>query len=120
VSQIGRPDDGTDPDDFCNSEFFIDLKPREQWRPVFHQDKDELIAAMNRQLEKIPGVIWSFTQPIADDMEEAVSGVKGQLAVKIYGEDLKTLEKKGAQVVNVMRTIQGIADLGLLRVVGQP
>jgi len=75
---------------------------------------------MNRQLEKIPGVIWSFTQPIADDMEEAVSGVKGELAVKIYGDDLKTLEQKGAEIVTVLRSIPGIEDLGLLRVIGQP
>jgi heavy metal efflux system protein len=120
VSQVGRPDDGVDTVDFCNTEFFIDLKPKEQWRPVFRQDKDELIEAMDRQLEKIPGVLWSFTQPIADDMEEAASGVKGQLAVKIYGDDLKTLEDKGAEVVSLMRPIPGVDDLGLLRVVGQP
>ena len=101
VSQIGRPDDGMDPVDFCNSEFFVDLKPKEQWRPRFHQNKEELVAAMDREVRKIPGVIWGFTQPIADDMEEAVSGVKGQLAIKIYGEDLKTLEDKGAEVVDV-------------------
>ncbi len=75
---------------------------------------------MNRELEKIPGVIWNFSQPIADNMEEAVSGVKGQLATKIYGDDLKTLEEKGDQVVNVLRTIRGIEDLGLFRVIGQP
>ena len=74
---------------------------------MFHQDKEELIAAMNRELEKIPGVIWNFSQPIADNMEEAVSGVKGELAVKIYGDDLKTLEEKGDQIVGVMRTIRG-------------
>jgi heavy metal efflux system protein len=120
VSQIGRPDDGMDPVDFCNSEFFVDLKPKEQWRPEFHQEKEELVAAMDREVRKIPGVIWGFTQPIADDMEEAVSGVKGQLAIKIYGEDLKTLEDKGAEVVNVMRPIPGVEDVGLFRVVGQP
>ncbi len=120
VSQIGRPDDGLDPVDFCNSEFFVDLKPKEQWRPVFHRNKEKLIAAMDRELERIPGVIWGFTQPIADDMEEAVSGVKGQLAVKIYGEDLKTLEQKGTAVVNAMRPIPGVVDVGLFRVIGQP
>ena len=71
---------------------------------MFHQDKDELIAAMNRELEKIPGVLWNFSQPIADNMEEAVSGVKGELAVKIYGDDLKMLEEKGDEIVGVMRT----------------
>jgi cobalt-zinc-cadmium resistance protein CzcA len=120
VSQVGRPDDGTDTTGFYNTEYFIDLIPKDRWRPVFHQNKEELIAAMNRQLEKIPGVLWSFTQPIADDMDEAVSGVKSQLAVKIYGDDLNILEKKGAEVVNVMRGIPGIEDLGLLRVIGQP
>jgi cobalt-zinc-cadmium resistance protein CzcA len=120
VSQIGRPDDGLDPVDFCNSEYFVDLRPKEQWRPDFHQDKEELIAAMDRQLQKIPGVIWGFTQPIEDDMEEAVSGVKGQLALKIYGEDLKTLEEKGAEVVEAMQPIPGVVDLGLFRMLGQP
>jgi heavy metal efflux system protein len=96
------------------------LKPKEQWRPVFHQDKDELIAAMNRELEKIPGVIWGFSQPIADNMEEAVSGVKGQLATKVYGDDLNLLEEKADEVVNVMRQVKGIEDLGVFRVLGQP
>jgi len=120
ISQVGRPDDGTDTGGFFNTEYFVDLKPKEEWRPVFHQEKDELIAAMDRELEKIPGVLWNFSQPIADNMEEAVSGVKGQLAVKIYGDDLRTLEEKGDQMVGVMKTIPGIEDLGLFRVIGQP
>ena len=120
VDQIGRPDDGTDTTGFFNTEYFVDLLPKEQWRPVFHQDKERLIAAMNRELEKIPGVIWNFSQPISDNLEEAVSGVKGALAVKIYGDDLKTLEEKGAQIVDVMKDIRGVEDLGLFRVLGQP
>ena len=120
VSQVGRPDDGTDTGGFFNTEYFVDLKPKAQWRPVFHQEKDEVIAAMDRELEKIPGVLWNFSQPIADNMEEAVSGVKGQLAVKIYGDDLRLLEEKGDQIVGLMRTIPGIEDLGLFRVIGQP
>jgi heavy metal efflux system protein len=120
TSQVGRPDDGTDTTGFFNTEFFVDLKPREQWRPVFHQDKDELIAAMNRELDKIPGVVWGFSQPIEDNMEEAVSGVKGELATKIYGNDLKVLEEKADQVVGVMRRVRGIEDLGVFRVLGQP
>ncbi|HTT60504.1 MAG TPA: CusA/CzcA family heavy metal efflux RND transporter [Bryobacteraceae bacterium] len=120
VSQVGRPDDGTDTTGFFNTEYFVDLKPKEQWRPVFREDKTELIAAMDRELEKIPGVLWNFSQPIADNMEEAVSGVKGELAIKIYGSDLKTLEQKGDEIVNVMRNIRGIEDLGLFRVIGQP
>jgi cobalt-zinc-cadmium resistance protein CzcA len=120
VSQIGRPDDGTDTTGFFNTEYFVDLKPKEQWRPVFHQNKEELIAAMDRALSKIPGALWNFSQPIADNMEEAVSGVKGQLAIKIYGDDLRTLERKGEEIVNVLRQVNGIADLGLFRVIGQP
>jgi cobalt-zinc-cadmium resistance protein CzcA len=120
ASQVGRPDDGTDTTGFFNTEYFVDLKPKKEWRPAFHQDKDQLIAAMTRELEKIPGVIWNFSQPIADNMEEAVSGVKGQLAVKIYGDDLRTLEEKGNEMVDVMRHIRGIQDLGLFRVLGQP
>jgi cobalt-zinc-cadmium resistance protein CzcA len=120
VSQIGRPDDGTDTTGFFNSEYFIDLKPKEEWRPAFHQNKEDLIGALDRELEKIPGALWNFSQPIADNMEEAVSGVKGQLAIKIYGDDLKTLEEKGAEIVNTMRTIPGVSDLGLFRVIGQP
>jgi cobalt-zinc-cadmium resistance protein CzcA len=120
TSQVGRPDDGTDTTGFFNTEYFVDLKPKAQWRPVFNQDKEELIAAMNRELDKIPGVLWNFSQPIADNMEEAVSGVKGELAIKIYGDDLKTLEEKGDQIVSVMRTVAGVQDLGLFRVLGQP
>jgi cobalt-zinc-cadmium resistance protein CzcA len=120
VSQVGRPDDGLDTTDFNITEYFVDLKPKVQWRPVFHQNKDELITAMNRQLEKLPGAIWGFSQPIQDDMDEAVSGVKGELAVKVYGEDLKTLEAKAGEIVSLMRSIQGITDLGVMRVIGQP
>jgi heavy metal efflux system protein len=120
TSQVGRPDDGTDATGFFNTEFFVDLKPKEQWRPVFHQDKDRLIAAMNRELEKIPGVDWGFSQPIEDNMEEAVSGVKGELATKVYGDDLKVLEEKADQIVNTMRQVKGIEDLGVFRALGQP
>jgi cobalt-zinc-cadmium resistance protein CzcA len=120
VDQIGRPDDGTDWTGFFDTEYNINLKPKEQWRPVFHQDKDNLIAAMNEQLSKIPGVIWGFSQPIEDNMEEAVSGVKGELSVKIYGDDFKKLEQKGNDVVNIMRKIPGVTDLGLFRIIGQP
>ena len=120
VSQVGRPDDGTDTTGFFNTEYFVDLKPKAQWRPVFAEDKEELISAMDREVERIPGTLWNFSQPIADNMEEAVSGVKGELAIKIYGDDLKTLEATGDQIVNVLRTVDGITDLGLFRVIGQP
>src|ERR1700733_7326195 len=120
TSQVGRPDDGTDTTGFFNVEFFVDLKQKEDWRPVFHRDKEELIVAMNRELDKIPGVVWGFSQPIEDNMEEAVSGVKGALATKIYGDDLKVLEAKSDEVVNIMRKIKGVEDLGVFRVLGQP
>jgi heavy metal efflux system protein len=98
TSQTGRPDDGTDTTGFFNTEYFVDLKPKEQWRPDFHQNKEQLIAAMDREVEKLPGVVWGFSQPIADNMEEAVSGVKGQLATKVYGDDLAVLEEKADQI----------------------
>jgi cobalt-zinc-cadmium resistance protein CzcA len=120
TSQVGRPDDGTDTTGFFNTEYFVGLKPKAEWRPVFHQNKEELIAVMNHTLDKIPGVIWNFSQPISDNMEEAVSGVKGELAIKVYGDDLHTLEEKGDHIVSVMRTVRGIEDLGLFRVLGQP
>ena len=120
VNQIGRPDDGTDTTGFFDTEFFVDLLPKEKWRPVFHQNKEELIAAMNRELEKIPGVFWGFSQPISDNLEEAVSGVKGALAVKIYGDDLKTLEEKADEIEAVMQPIRGVEDLGIFRIIGQP
>jgi cobalt-zinc-cadmium resistance protein CzcA len=120
TSQVGRPDDGTDTTGFFNTEFFVDLKPKEDWRPVFHENKDELIAAMQRELDKIPGVVWGFSQPIEDNMEEAVSGVKGALATKIYGDDLRVLEAKSDEVVSIMSKINGIEDLGVFRVLGQP
>jgi cobalt-zinc-cadmium resistance protein CzcA len=120
VSQVGRPDDGTDATGFFNTEYFVDLLPKAKWRPVFDEDKDELIGAMDRELAKLPGVLWNFSQPISDNMEEAVSGVKGELAIKLYGEDLKVLEEKGDEVVAVMRRVPGVEDLGLFRVLGQP
>ena len=120
ISQVGRPDDGTDTTGFFNTEYFVDLKPKEQWRPVFRQDKEELIAAMDKEVSKIPGALWNFSQPISDNVEEAVSGVKGELAVKMYGNDLRTLESKAEEIVGIMRNVQGIEDLGLFRVLGQP
>jgi heavy metal efflux system protein len=120
VSQTGRPDDGTDYTGFFNTEYFVDLKLKKDWRPVFHQNKEELIAAMNKELEKFPGVIWNFSQPISDNMEEAVSGVKGELAVKLYGDDLKTLEKKSQEIADQMTTVKGVEDLGIFKIIGQP
>jgi cobalt-zinc-cadmium resistance protein CzcA len=120
VSQTGRPDDGTDTAGFFNTEYFVDLKRKEQWRPVFHQNKEALIAAIDGQLEKFPGVIWNYSQPISDNMEEAVSGVKGELAVKLYGDNLRTLEHTAELIQAQMAKVRGIEDLGIFRIVGQP
>ena len=120
VSQTGRPDDGTDTAGFFNTEYFVDLKRKEDWRPVFNQNKEALIAAIDEQLEKFPGVIWNYSQPISDNMEEAVSGVKGELAVKLYGDNLRTLEHTAELIQGQMSTVKGIEDLGIFRIVGQP
>lgn len=121
TSQIGRPDDGTDVAGFFNTEYFVDLKPREEWRPEFHGDKDALIDAMHAQLEqRIPGAFWNFSQPISDNVEEAVSGVKGELSVKVYGDSLQPLERTADAIAAAMKTVPGVEDLGVFRVLGQP
>jgi cobalt-zinc-cadmium resistance protein CzcA len=116
---VGRPDDGSDASGFYNTEFFVDLRPRSEWRSQF-KTKDDLIAAMDDELSKLPGVDWNFSQPISDNVEEAVSGVKGELAVKLFGPDLKTLEQKAEEMQGVMSQIPGVADLGTFQVRGQP
>ena len=120
VSQVGRPDDGTDTGGFSNTEYFVDLKPKEEWRPVFHRDKEELVAAMSRAVDKYPGAIWNFSQPIEDNVGETMTGTKGSLALKIFGDDLQLLERKGEEVTAVMSDISGIHDVKLLRDFGQP
>jgi cobalt-zinc-cadmium resistance protein CzcA len=120
VSEIGRPDDGTDTGGFGNTEYFIDLKPKAQWRPVFRENKEELISAMNREISKIPGATWNFSQPIEDNVGETLTGTKGQLALKVYGSDLKILEKTGEDVAAIMRGVPGITDVKLYRDTGQP
>ncbi len=119
VSQVGRPDDGSDASGFYNTEFFVDLWPRARWRSQFNT-KDKLIASMDEALNKLPGVDWNFSQPISDNVEEAVSGVKGELAVKLFGTDLKTLEQKADEIQTAMAKIPGVADLGTFQVRGQP
>jgi cobalt-zinc-cadmium resistance protein CzcA len=120
VSEVGRPDDGTDTGGFGNTEYFVDLKPHDQWRPVFHKNKEELIAAMNRAVERYPGAVWNFSQPIEDNVGETLTGTKGGLALKIFGDDLKLLEKKGEEVAGVISGIAGMHDVKLLRDFGQP
>src|ERR1700752_563707 len=119
VSQVGRPDDGSDASGFYNTEFFVDLWPRARWRSQF-KTKDQLIASMDEDLNKLPGVDWNFSQPISDNVEEAVSGVKGELAVKLFGTDLKALEQEADEIQTAMARIPGVADLGTFQVRGQP
>jgi cobalt-zinc-cadmium resistance protein CzcA len=120
VSQSGAPDDGTDTGGFGNTEYFIDLKPKDQWRPIFHQNKEELIAAMDREVEKNPGAFWNFSQPIEDNVDETMTGTKGGLCAKLYGPDLDVLEEKGGEIKDVMAKIDGVKDLGIQRDTGQP
>ena len=120
VSQAGRPDDGTDTGGFGNTEYFVDLKPHDEWRPMFHRNKEELIAAMNLAAQKYPGAVWNFSQPIEDNVGETMTGTKGSLALKIFGDDLSVLEQKGDQVASVMAAIPGMHDVKLLRDFGQP
>jgi len=120
ISEIGRPDDGTDTGGFGNTEYFVDLKPKAEWRPVFGEDKEKLIAAMNREIAKVPGATWNFSQPIEDNVGETLTGTKGQLALKVFGNDLRTLEQTGEQITSVMQSVRGITDVKLYRDTGQP
>ncbi len=119
VCQIGRPDDGTDATGFFNTECFVDLKNRHDWRKQF-ATKDDLISAMSKDLAGIPGVIWNFSQPISDNVEEMMSGVKGALVVKLYGTDLHVLAKKAEQIKTQLQKVRGIEDLGIFEELGQP
>jgi cobalt-zinc-cadmium resistance protein CzcA len=118
VSQTGRPDDGTDVAGFYNNEFDIQLYPESEWKPKI--TKEELIEQMNKKLSVIPGVDYNFSQPITDNIEEAVSGVKGSICVKIFGDSLDYMENKSNEVCNVLKTVRGISDLGVIRNIGQP
>jgi cobalt-zinc-cadmium resistance protein CzcA len=119
VSQHGRPDDGTDATGFFNAEFFVPLKPFDTWPRGI--DKEKLTEQMNAALEdQFPGVEFNFSQYIEDNVEEAASGVKGQNSVKLYGNDLETLEKTANRIREVMQSVPGIADLSVFRELGQP
>jgi heavy metal efflux system protein len=118
VSQLGRPDDGTDPTSFFNAEFLANLKPEKEWRPGL--SKDALIEEIEGRLKDIPGIIFNFSQVIQDNVEEAMSGVKGENSIKLFGADLKTMEAKAVEIEHVMRQIRGVKDLGVFRLVGQP
>ena len=118
VSQTGRPDDGTDVAGFYNNEFSIMLYPESEWNPKI--SKDELIRQMNDRLSVIPGAELNFSQPIMDNVEEAVSGVKGSICVKVYGDSLNYMEGKVTEVYEILKNIKGITDLGVIHNLGQP
>ncbi len=118
VSQLGRPDDGTDPTSFSNAEFLANLKPEKEWRSRL--TKDKLIEEIEGKLKDIPGVIFNFSQVIQDNVEEAMSGVKGENSIKLFGPDLKTMESTATEIERVMQQIKGVKDLGIFHLVGQP
>ncbi len=117
VSQHGAPDDGTDPNGPDNVEFYIGLKPRETWAI---KDKEKLIEAMAEALEAIPGITTNFSQPIKDNVDEALAGVKAELAIKLYGPDIFVLEAKAKEIAKVLKDVRGVADLDYDHLVGQP
>jgi len=118
-SEHGRPDDGTDPTGFFNAEFFVGLKPYSEWRGSI-RTKPQLIAAINDKLQSFPGVTFNYTQPAEDAVDEAETGLKSALAVKIFGPDLTTLESKGKAIKAVLAHVRGIRDVTLVHELGQP
>jgi len=119
VSQLGRPDDGTDPTSFFNAEFLVTLKPAKEWRPEV-TSKEKLIEDAEAILSQIPGVTFNFSQMIQDNVQEAMSGVKGENSIKLFGPDLKVLEGAAVEIERVMKQVPGVKDLGVLRLMGQP
>ena len=119
ASELGRPDDGTDSTGFFNDEFFVGLKPYSEWHGAY-RDKQALIAAIDAKLRKFPGIQFNYTQPAEDAVDEAETGLKSALAVKVYGPDLRTLQEKGKQIKAAMEKVRGIADLTLVHELGQP
>ncbi|KAA6457591.1 efflux RND transporter permease subunit [Acidobacteria bacterium AB60] len=120
VSQMGRPDDGTDVSTFNNIEFLADLKPSRQWRPQFQGRKEKLIEAVEVNLHQYPGVDFNFSQNIQDNVEEAMSGVKGENSLKLFGTDLDELTAIATRIASIMNSVSGIADVGVFDVSGQP
>ncbi|MBS1777992.1 MAG: efflux RND transporter permease subunit [Bacteroidetes bacterium] len=118
LSQIGRTNDGTDPKGFFNVQIQVDLKPKEEWKRKVTED--ELIDQMDAQLRKIPGIVLNYSQPIRDNVEEAVAGVNAALAVKIFGPNFQQLDSMARVVKGVLKNVRGIEDLGILRNLGQP
>ena len=120
TSQTGSPDDATDPNLFSNLEFLVDLKPTEEWRSQFHGNKEELVSAMNKDLSVIPNVDYNFSQYIQDNVDEAISGAKGNLGIKIFGPDLNVLQKLGDEITTIVSKIPGMVDVADDHLLGQP
>ena len=108
LTQLGRPEDGTDPKGFNNLEVLIDLNPKDTWR---YKKKDQLVQAMDKELAIFPGILTNFSQVIQDNVEEAISGVKGEIAIKIFGSDLKTLQERADQITHILASIRGATDV---------
>jgi len=119
ASEHGRPDDGTDPTGFFNAEFFVGLKPYDEWHGKYHE-KSQLIAAIDKKLKSFPGIIFNYTQPAEDAVDEAETGLKSALAVKVFGSDLQVLEGKGKQIKHVLEGVRGISHVTLVQELGQP
>ncbi len=122
ASELGRPDDGTDPTGFFNCEFYVGLKPYrdKSWKSGSIHTKEELTQDLQRKLDSYPGVIFNFTQPAEDAVDEALTGLKSALAVKIFGPDLSVLEKKAVEIKNVLDKTPGFTELTVVRELGQP
>ena len=120
ISHIGSADDGTDPNLLSNIENMVDLKLAKDWRWKWHKNKQKLIQDMSEKLSDIPGITTYFTQYIQDNVEEAVSGSKGQVVVKIYGPDLYELQKLQDQTIAILSNVKGIVDLSYDQIIGQP
>src|SRR5215831_9118142 len=118
VSQLGRPEDGTDATGYFNGEFFVNLKPRDKWRKGL--TKLDLVRQIEEELRHIPGVDYNFSQTIQDNVEEAMSGVKGENSLKLFGDDLEKLEAMARHIEQIMRTVPGVADLSVFGSLGQP
>ena len=118
-SEHGRPDDGTDATGFFNAEFFVGLKPYSQWHGAI-RTKPQLIAAINDKLQSFPGITFNYTQPAEDAVDEAETGLKSALAVKVFGSDLNVLEAKGKAIKQVLEHVRGIRDVTLVQELGQP
>jgi len=121
-SELGRPDDGTDPTGFFNCEFYVGLKPYSDqvWKQGEIHSKEELTQSINRRLTAYPGIVFNYTQPAEDAVDEALTGLKSSLAVKVYGSDLNVLEEKALQVKNALQSVPGFANLTVVRELGQP